>query len=609
MNSSKAVLVILAIVALTLGLVVVAPADTDEPSVDVSVVYGATRSDAKSTDVAATVYTVDEDDIEATQATHVEDLLRTIPGVQVIQQGAPGGVVSVFTRGGNSNQTLVVVDGIRVNNPMTGLVDLANLTVNQVRKIEFVKGPFTTLYGSDAMSGVLYIFTKSGAQIDNQISVGAGNFGTLQADIALGGGEGERGWAVTGSWLDSDGTRDLNSQCDGFTATARLDTPVAGGVLTLSGRYQDYDHGIRGPVTFASETDRQSTQSTLGSLAWKREGVGSRDTVRFGIWNEEYDFDYTDWAASAQHANADPTYLEAGWQHDFLMDATEVNVGIELKRFEGDYDDTAMGTYSEENDATAAYAQVQHRTGDWRLVGGARLEDDDLFDSDPTWRVGATRLLNDGKTGVWANYGTSFRAPTFNDMFFPGSGNAALLPETSTGWEIGMWDTLDSGDSLEIVLFRNDYEDLIQWAPDAAGMWQPSNIGTARTHGVEVTLARQISSRWYDEFGVSTLDFATSGAPLLRRPRWQASATVGYNGTRDDVRLDAQFVGRRWDAVGFANEMVESYFVVNLAAQREVNDDTSAWLRANNLFDQAYEAAAGYPSPGFMLVGGVTRDL
>jgi len=600
---------IAAIMAVAIGLTTVALADTEEPAVDVTVVFGATRSDAKSTDVAASVYTVDEAAIEASQATTVQELLHTIPGVRIMQQGSPGGAVTVFTRGGESNQTLVVVDGIRINNPMTGLVDLANMTVDQVRRVEYVKGPFTTLYGADAMSGVIYIFTKPGAQVDDQISVGGGNFGAMQASVALGDGQGDRGWALSGSYVDGDGSRDANSDYNGFSTAARFDAPVGGGVLTLTGRYQDYEHGIRGPLTGLSATDRQDLQTTLGSLSWQREGTSSRDTVRVGLWNEQYAFDYTDWFGAPQRAEADPTYLEAGWQHDFLADDTEINVGAEFKRFEGDYTDTSMGTYNEENESTAGYAQVQYRPGDWRLVGGVRVEDDNLFNPDTTWRVGATRLINDGEAGVWANYGTSFRAPTFNDMFFPGSGNTNLTPETSTGWELGLWDSMGAGDSLEVVYFRNDYEDLIQWAPAEGGLWQPFNVGTARTHGAEVTATHQLNSNWSNEISFSLLDTQSSAGPLLRRPRQQASCSFVYDGARSDLRLDAYYVGKRFDVVGFATEQVESYFVVDLGAEHQLSADTSAWLRVNNLFDQSYEAAAGYPSPGFALVGGITRDL
>ncbi|MCD6360576.1 MAG: TonB-dependent receptor [Armatimonadetes bacterium] len=610
MSSTRAVLFVLT-VALTTGVATfVATAADEEPGVDVTVVYGATRTDAKSTDVAATVQIIDEEDIAASHAENVEDLLRTVPGVEIIQQGSRGGVTSVFMRGANSNQTLVVVDGVRINNPMTGSVDLGNLTLDQIRRIEVVKGPFTTLYGSDAVGGVIYVYTKPGAQVQNNVTVGAGGFGTTTATVSLGGGHGDRGWALSGSWIDTDGTRDVNSDYDGYTVAGRFDTPFAGGVMTFSARYQDYDRGVPGSTFFPTPTDQQDYQTLLGSLTWRREGVSSRDMVRLGAWQEKYNYNYTDFLNNPQFAQADPTYYEASWQHDFLLSNGEVNVGVDWRRFEGDYNDTAMGTYSEDNDSKALYAQVQLRPADaWRFVGGVRLQDDDLFDPDTTWRVGATRLLDDGHAGIWANYGTAFKAPTFNDLFFPGSGNTHLRPETSRSWEVGVWDDIADSGQAQLVYFHNDYDDLIQWAPGAGGIWSPANIGEATTEGVEISVIRRTDEHLTHKFWLSSLDWSTNGAPLLRRPRLQFGYSLGYDDERFGLRIDSMYVDKRRDVVGFTTEQVPAYFVVNLGGDYQINEDTRLWVRVENLFDYDYEAVAGYPSPGFTILSGISRDL
>lgn len=600
------------ILGMALGLAMtVVPAAADEPSVDVTVVYGATRSDAKATDVAATVHSIDVEEIERLPVRNVADLLRTVPGIHVVQQDSRGGATSIFMRGANSNQTLVVVDGVRINNPMNGGVDLGNLTLDQVQRIEVVKGPFTTLYGSDAVGGVIYIFTKPGSQVEDEVSVGGGSFGTITARAAVGGGVGDRGWGLSGSWIDTDGSRDVNSQYRGFTAAGRFDTPLAGGVLTLSGRFQDYDRGVPGSTFFPTPTDHQDYRMMLGSLSWKREGLSSRDTVRLGTWQEDYTLDYTDWLLTPQVAQADPTYYEANWQHDFVFNSGEVNVGVDWRRFKGDYNDTGMGVYSESNDSKAAYAQVQLRPGrDWRVLGGARVQDDDLFDSDPTWRAGVTRLLNDGHSGVWAGWGTAFKAPTFNDLFFPGSGNTALRPETSRGWEIGAWSEVNSTAKAELVFFHHRFEDLIQWAPDpGSGFWFPFNIGAARTQGFELSFSQQLDEQVNHGASLTLLNWTTNGTPLLRRPDLQFSYNLGYTGDRGSAQLEASYVGKRLDVFGFSTEPASAYLVFNLSGQYELGSGTDAWLRVENLFDAEYEAAAGYPSPGFGIYGGITREL
>lgn len=611
MSSKKTVVLVVGMALVVAGTLVAALAADEEPSVDVTVVYGATRSDAKATDVAATVHVVDVEDIQRLPVRDVADLLRTLPGVHVVRQDSRGGATSIFMRGANSNQTLVMVDGVRINNPMNGGVDLGNLTLDQIQRIEVVKGPFTTLYGADAVGGVIYIFTKPGAQVQDEISVGGGSFGTLTARAALGGGAGERGWALSGSWVDTDGSREENSDYRGFTAAGRCDLPLAGGVVTLSGRYQDYDRGVPGSTFFPTPTDRQNYATALGSLTWKREGLSSRDTVRFGMWQEDYTLEYTDWMSAAQVTQADPNYYEANWQHDFLFNRGEVNVGVEWRRFEGDYTDTATGSYNARNDSKAAYAQVQLRPDrNWRVLGGARWQEDDLFDVDPTWRCGVTRLLDEGRAGVWFGYGTAFKAPTFNDLFFPGAGNTDLRPETSRGWEIGAWHEVSNAAHAELVFFHHRFEDLIQWAPDpVTSMWYPMNIGQARTQGTELSFAQQLDEQVNHELGLTLLNWTTNGSPLLRRPDLQFNYSLNYTGERASASLETCYVGRRMDTFGFNTDWGRAYLVFNLSGQYNLDRDTKAWLRVENLFDAQYEAVGGYPSPGFGIYGGVTRAL
>ncbi len=579
-----------------------------EPSIEVDVTFSATRTEELATDVAATSYTIDREQIERSQADSVIDLLQTLPGVYITENGGFGGAASIINRGANTNQTLILIDGVRVNNPMLGGADLANLTLDQVGRIEVVKGPMSSMWGADAMAGVVQIFTASGAQIDNAVRLGAGNYGTTRGDFAWGTGQGRQSFGITGSWMQTDGVRD-NSDYDGFTIAARLDQPLAGGTLTLTGRYYDYDLGVPGPTTWPTPNDRQNSTAMLGSLTWMREGLSSRDTIRLGYWNEEIDYNYTDFTNTAQNSVGEPTYFEAGWQHDWIGEISEITLGAEVRRTEGDFSDTALGAYSADNDAVAGVAQIQYRPGDWRFVAAARWQDDDLFGDETTWRVGATRLFQGGRSGVWANYATGYRVPTFNELYFPGSGNTDLMPEKSKSWEIGVFDSTDDA-LLEMAYFHNDFENLIEWREVEQFVWRPVNIADAVTEGVELSVRRNHGDRWFERYSVSKLHWWSNGDPLLRRPDWTAGYTLGYHDGRTQAQLDFIYVGDRLDAVSFPGpDEVASYYLVNVGARHDLGGGIEVWVRANNILDEQYESAANYPAPEFNFIAGLSTAL
>lgn len=581
----------------------------DQPSIEVEVTFSATRTEEEATDVAASSYTIHREQIEQSQGETVEDLLRTVPGVHIIEQGGFGGSTSLINRGAGQSQTLVLIDGVRINNPMLGGADLANLTLDQVQRIEVVKGPYTALWGTDAMAGVVQIFTRPGAQTDNRVRAGAGNYGSTRADVSWGTGEGEEGLGISGSWLQTDGVRE-NADYEGYTLAGRYDDRVAGGLLTLTSRYYDYELGVPGPTTSPTPEDRQYTSAALASLSWTREAVASRDTLRLGLWREDYDFDYLDFQGAPQSSHGEPQYFEASWQHDWIADRSEVTLGAEYRTAEADYTDTMSGEYSADNDSQAVFGQLQYRPGPWRLVAGARWQDWDLFDPETTWRLGVTRLFDEGRRGAWANYGTAYRVPTFNELYFPGSGNEDLSPETSDSWEVGVWDSVGEGDQLDLVYFRNEYDNLIEWREVEQYVWQPVNVASASTEGVEVAVRRRHGEHWTERCSITKLGWWTDGDPLLRRPDWTGGYSVGYHDERTQAQLDLVLVGDRLDAKAYPGpDAVPGYYLLNLGASHELSDGIELWVRANNLLDYDYEAAANYPSPGFNVLAGLSADL
>jgi len=239
-----------------------------------------------------------------------------------------------------------------------------------------------------------------------------------------------------------------------------------------------------------------------------------------------------------------------------------------------------------------------------------RYQDEDLFDSQTTYRLGVSRILGDGNTVLWTNYGTGYRVPTFNELYFPFMGNPGLVPEESNSYEVGLWDKVGKNEDVELVYFHNDFENLIQWREVAPWVWQPVNVANATTQGLEFSFNQQLSDNWSHSLGFTRLSIWTDGDPLLRRPKYSGSYQLAHADGRDSFSLAACYTGRRFDAKTFPGpDVVGGYLVVDVAASRKLGSGTTLWLRINNLLDKEYEAAANYPSPGWNWLVGLSREL
>lgn len=568
-----------------------APADPSA-TFAASVVVTASLEPRSAPELPAAVDVVDSDAIERRQSALVVDLLRTLPGVAVTQSGSPGKVASLFVRGASSAQTLVLLDGIVLNDPVLGAFDWSTPAIAGLDRVEVARGPFSALWGSSAMGGVVQLVTRTpaGRELAGRAEAGsnelarlaigaAAPFGRLAVDFA-------------GDLRRGDGEVD-NDFFDADQGQLRLDVTALEGLrFGVLGRGADAETGL--PYDFfgtPSPRRLQTSESRLIALPfdWSR-GDWSVE-AHWARTDSELDIEDTDdpFAASANQAERDQARLELAW-----APATALTIagGVERGR-ESASTSSAFGPGLERARQTtdAAFAEVGWRARRFRIDVGARRDEHSAFGAETSLRGGAVVELAPA-VRLRASYGESFRAPSLGDLFFPGFGNPELRAEQGESWEVGV----EAGAGAltgRVIGFRTDFEDLIQFS---FASFLPENIGRARSEGIEGSLEAR-GRRWRGLAAATWLeatDLAT-GLPLPRRPEWSVSLVADRLATRWSAGVTARYTGERDDVGGVP---LDDYAVVDLRASWTALEWLAPFARVENLFDERYEEAVGFPAPG-----------
>jgi vitamin B12 transporter len=583
---------------------------------DVIVSAEAVPAEASTVGVAATV--IGPEEIARSNASSAIDLLRTVPGLDIAQSGGPGKVASAFLRGTNSNQVAVLVDGVKWNSPYFGGVDLSTLPVNGIEKIEVVRGPFSALYGSDAVGGVIQIFTKRGPAApgyDVTGSLSAGNAGSGEGEIAAG--YSSASFSVTGSYrqLKTDG--DLPN--DAFSSknySARLEAQASENLrLGVTFRREQSESGI--PFTGETMTPYRKTTVDMTSVAVPVSLSLGRATTLEGAFSYSADnplfedpedpWGFTRSEVKAHRAGGRAVLttrsswnrISVGADYEKASVWNEDSYGLQL-------DDVSTRTWAVFVEDRADFFQEK-----LTVTAGIRRDDHSAFGSAWNPRLAVSYRLS-GSLRLRAAGGTAFRAPTTGELFYPFSGNADLAPENSTSYEAGLEWKLGAGAYFETSVFYTDVEDLIQY--DFAAQ-KNTNVGRARMQGVEAVVRGDFSKVFSGRVSYTYLDAEDrdSGLPLLRRPQNKASATVGASLSGNATfEVTGMYVGERddVDAQTFLRVTSPSYFRTDVALTGPVLwGFLSPFVRVNNVFGVEYSEVAGYPSPGRRYMAGLEIHL
>lgn len=551
----------------------------------------------------ATTDVIHRDEIAARQSVSVADLLRTVPGMDMVQSGGPGQQASLFTRGTRSNHTVVLWNGIELNDPYFGGFNWAFLPTDGVERIEVVRGPFSALYGSEALGGVVQILTAKQEGADLHLE--AGENGYERAAAVVGGDVGPLHVEATGHVRRGDGAF-ANSAYSSDELMARSTWSVTPRLqLGLIARANDSSTGIPFAGGAPDQNrhiawrERELALPVVAELpaAWHLEANLSRVTYSNRYTDPDDPFGFTasqtdsrGWRGRAVVSRD----LGGGW----------VAAGAEWNRVRVDDGSVFGPTLRDAGQSNwAAFAEWSAAAGPWRLDLGVRRDQNSVFGGQTSPKVGLAWTIGprDRLHGSWAE---GFRAPSVGELYFAGSGNPDLRPEESRGWELG-YEHQTVRWRLSVTGFHTRLTNLIDF--DFA-RFTNINVGRATTRGVEfATGARR--GIWRLDVNTTWTDARDdlSGAALLRRAEWKGNVIVTAKPADWTVNVTAHVVGDRPDVdpVTFARATNPGYVRTDLAVSWAHWKRLAPYARLENLAAVSYTPALGFPAPGRTLVAGI----
>lgn len=583
----------------------------------------ATRIPQPFATLLADVTVIDAETIAGSGADSLAELLRRQPGIEIVQNGGRGGTSGIFIRGTNTNQTVVLVDGLRVSSSSTGTTALEAIPLGQIDHIEILRGPASSLYGSDAIGGVVQVFTRRGDDgLHANASAGFGRYSTWEGGAGVSGGSGALHGAVQVSGARSDGFNAIVNPAN-FSYDPDRDG-YRNGSVSANGRY-DWAQGQKLTAQYLrSRLDAQydggdafddRTITTLESY-----GVTSVNALT-PTWTSRVELGQgSDESVSKTGVGDFPfrtRQRQYAWQNEF-------DLASRLSRWNVKRAVATLGVERREERITSndAFAVTSRDTdavfGAWQIVAGASALQANLRHDHATQFGGRTTgavAYGYRLSPAWrvsASYGTAFKAPTFNDLYFPGFSNPDLVPEKSRNVEGGVYWNGSSGDAkfdASVIAYRNRLSEMIVFVCDADFNCAPRNIEHATLAGA--TLSG--SAAWRDTTLRASLDLASpedddTGNLLPRRARRHAS--VGMSQRVGAWQFGAEVVASsaRYDDAANLRRM-GGYAIVNLTAQVSLAHGVTLFLRGDNMFDRNYELTADYATGGAQWFGGVRWAL
>lgn len=584
--------------------------------VEDEITVGASLIDVEKDRTGSTVTVIDRDEIERRNQPTVLELLRTVPGLEVNQSGGPGKISSVFIRGGNSSHTLVLVDGVRMNNNTTGALDFADLTAVNIEKIEIIRGPQGVLHGSEAVSGVISVTTRRGdGETSGFVRGSAGTENYTRFAAGVRGGDERLHYSLSAARVDTDGIS-AASEANGNTEddpweNLTVSGQVGGafwgdGEVNLALRYIDGETGIDGFSFGVGPVDDlnalQTREYFSGALSFEKP-VTDRWTQTLTVSTISDDLAGIDPDNPFGNFEIESETFSVVTQANIeLNPSNSLSVGYRVEERDG----ASVGSYDESLDLDSLFAEYRWSPNDRvDLSLGVRNDDHTFFGDETTYRVSLSARLGE-VARLHGSFGTGFKAPTLSELFFPGFGNLDLAPETSEAFDLGVEFQFADGDVvLDVTYFDSEFEDLILFTFPGGFV----NVAEATSEGVELTLAWKLSdgvhlraSHTYND----TEDLST-GLQLARRP--EGRTTFGL-----DFEIDERWSGSATaiavnDRIDTTTLEMDDYVRFDLSVAYRATERLRPFVRFENLFDEDYSEIPGFTSPGFTAVGGLHVDF
>ncbi|MFA7292835.1 MAG: TonB-dependent receptor [Rhodocyclaceae bacterium] len=567
------------------------------------IIVTATRQATRINDLMADVSVIEREEIEQAGQSSLEQLLARQPGIQFTANGGPGTNSGLFIRGASPKQSIILVDGVRFGSATSGDAALSRIPLSQIDRIEILRGPASSLYGADAIGGVVQIFTKRGSGDPKfNASTGFGTYNTNDSSIGVSGGTELVSYSLQGGYYSTDGFSALHSGTHNHDSDGYRNNSLTGSLALRPVQGQEI-----GANFFVSDGtsrfDQSATKDDKNHQNVATHSVHSRNRIN-DAWTSTVRLGRsTDKATSAQNGVDTSTFETAqdmySWQNDIKLPVGSALLAAEYLK------QSVSGTTNYSVDSRTIRSLLAGWTGNLenhRFQFNLRRDDNSQFGGKTT----GAATYGYQFTPAWrahVSYGTAFRAPTFNELYFPNTfgalyaGNPNLKPEESKNSEAGItWE--QGAHRVSIVQFHNKVSDLING-------WPLRNVSSATLKGTSASYAGRFST-W--ETGVS-VDLQSqrdddTGNRLARRANEQVTSHITKYLGAWSVGGEWQLVGDRYDDAANTKHL-GGYGLVNLYANYQLQKDWVLFARGNNVFDKYYETVNNYATPGANIFVGV----
>ncbi|KGJ91796.1 TonB-dependent receptor domain-containing protein [Colwellia psychrerythraea] len=580
---------------------------------DETIVVTANRSIQDKFDTLAAVDVFTRESIEQIQPLSVSDLLGRVAGISITTQGTSAHKSSAFIRGTNSDHILVLVNGVRVGSATLGVKSIADIPVQLVERVEVIRGPRAALWGSDAVGGVIQIFTRDLNAGEGQAGIKVGSNSLYQGYGALGFGNEEHSYTLSATAEKSDG----------------FDVIVPDGSNMFSVDQSDddgYDRqsvGLSGTSQFTKQYALElNTQYDQGTTEIDANTMYSGDETSYENYHVllrnhlQLEQLYLQLGLSTSQDSNEDNYSDYNDQNGFnnpnslftttrdqvtalaqipFADSSEVTAGFEWYSESIDSNNAYDKT---KRDANALFVTGRHNIEQIKLEASVRYDKVGDINGETTYQLATGYQVSD-QLLFSLSHGTAFKAPSFNDLYYPFSGNLDLISETADSSEFL---TRYQNDifSVEVSVYQTNIDNLIEWAPvdssDPYSPWQPDNIAQAEILGAEATISADIADT-SNRLTFSHVDAEdkTTGKQLARRPNFSANYNFIYNLEQLDFTFDVNYQGSSYDNAGAEEKTLKAYTLLDLGVNYRLNNRVSLFAKVTNVTDKGYQTASEYP--------------
>jgi vitamin B12 transporter len=573
---------------------------------------------------------ITREEIEARKPISMVDLLRQVPGLHIDQVGGRGGVSSVYVRGGDPNFTLVLIDGVKVNDPTNargGSFDFSTLDVENVERVEIVRGPLSSVHGSDAMAGVINIVTRRGTpEPEYSMEISGGLHGYYRGNVEARGPCSETvNYALSAAYVDNgipvEGDEFVGKSFNGKVNAFPSDTMQLQWVMRYADNHSESFPDDSGGPEFAvlRKVDERDTEDLTMGLEIGYETLSSLELSLKGGW---YHHEEHAWSPGVAPGARDPFGIPPNTSDSTLdrmnieakslisvSDSVRASLGI-VSQFEQGSNDTSLIIFGVpvenrlklDRDMYSPFMELQYSSKIGLTVqGGLCIDIPDDFDTEVSPKVGVIYKIKSTRTTIKANWGKGFKLPSFYALGNPIVGNPELQPETSEGYDFGViQDLWNKRVSVSATPFYSRFFDVIDLHEGPPPRLVNRSEVTAR--GIELGVATQFKEKlWLKAHSTYTkTDIKGTDEELRNRPEWRGGINVRWKLKADvALNLDVLYVGKALDSsIPTGDRDLDEYTRIDISAIWTLGPNWRITFAIDNMLDADYEEAVGFPARG-----------